>query len=97
MVEKRSATIIVALLLALGLGARGAGPFQQVGADGLVIMEAEDFDANISQGGHDFVLVTDPPGFSGKGAMRSLPDSGDIPILNEISVSRCDDLEVLGQ
>ncbi len=76
MVEKRSVTTIGILLLVMGLVAQAKGPFQQVGADGLVIMECEDFDANISQGGHDFVLVTDPPGFSGTGAMQSLPDSG---------------------
>ena len=76
MVKKRSTTIVWVLLLALGMAAQGAGPFQQVGSDGLVIIECEDFDANVSQGGHDFVLVTDPAGFSGTGAMRSLPDSG---------------------
>jgi len=76
MVKKHSVTIGWVLLLALGMAAQGAGPFKQVGADGLVFMECEDFDANVSQGGHDFVLVTDPPGFSGTGAMRSLPDNG---------------------
>jgi hypothetical protein len=64
------------LLLVLGSAAQGAGPFQQTGPDGLVIIECEDFDANVSQGGKDFVLVTDPPGFSGTGAMQSLPNSG---------------------
>jgi hypothetical protein len=49
---------------------------QDAGADGIVSMEAENYDDNISQGGHDWNFITSPSGFSGSGAMRSEPDSG---------------------
>ena len=39
-------------------------------------MEAEDFNNNVSQGGHYWITVTSPSGFSGKGAMRAMPDNG---------------------
>jgi lysophospholipase L1-like esterase len=53
-----------------------AGPVEQdPGADGLVIIEAEDFDAHIPQGGHSW---TDsfPTGYSGTGALESTPNIG---------------------
>jgi hypothetical protein len=54
-----------------------AGPFQQdSGADGLVVMEAEDFDANISQGGKSWVSYTATSGFAGAGAMITTPNTG---------------------
>jgi len=52
------------------------GPFQQdSGTDGLISIEAEHYDANVSQGGHDWTLVTTPTGFSGTGAMRATPNT----------------------
>ncbi len=43
---------------------------------GHVIMEAEGYHANASQGSHSWVFVTGPAGYSGDGAMRALPDTG---------------------
>jgi hypothetical protein len=68
--------MVLGLLSALGTAVRAAEPFEQMAADGLVVIEAEAFHDNVSQGGHDWVLVTTPAGFSGTGAMQSLPDSG---------------------
>ncbi len=47
------------------------------GPDNLVVLEAEDFDANTPQGGDSWVFDTSRAGFSGTGAMRALPDDGD--------------------
>lgn len=47
------------------------------GPNGMVVIETEDFDANIPQGNHHWTLITTPEGFSGAGTMYSLPDSGD--------------------
>ena len=51
-------------------------PYQQdAGVDGVVSIEVENFDASVSQGGHDWVAVY-PPGCSGAGAMQAQPDIG---------------------
>src|SRR5436190_14008878 len=50
--------------------------FQQTNPDGLVVMEAESFQTNTSQGGHDWTSTTAYAGFSGTGAMRVTPDDG---------------------
>ncbi len=53
------------------------GVYQQdSGAQGLLVMESEHFAGNVPQGGHNWVPVTDPAGFSGSGAMRASPVSG---------------------
>ncbi len=53
----------------------GADPFtQDTGLDGLVSMEAENFDENVPDGDHYWEFNTDPNGFSGAGFMRCLPD-----------------------
>ncbi|HIL70542.1 MAG TPA: CHRD domain-containing protein [Verrucomicrobia bacterium] len=56
----------------------GSGPYIQ-GDDGLVVIEAENFDANDSpKGGHAWEFdATVVAGFSGDGAMYALPDAGD--------------------
>lgn len=52
------------------------GPYQQDGGvDGLVVIEAEDFDANITQAGKQWSAVS-LAGYSGTGAMQSLPNTG---------------------
>jgi len=51
------------------------GEFVQDAA-GLVSLEAENRVAQTSASGHDWVLATDVPGFSGTGAMRGDPDNG---------------------
>jgi len=50
--------------------------------DGILSMEAENFDRNTPQGIHRWEFVMEPTGFSGTGAMRALPDTGDL-IINE--------------
>jgi len=49
---------------------------QDSGSDGIVSMEAENYDGNVSQGGHDWVSVTSPSGYSGSSAMRAEPKDG---------------------
>jgi hypothetical protein len=73
---KKHLLVVFGVVLALSGAVGAAGPFQQVSTDGLVVMEAEDFTANVPQGGKTFELATDWAGFSGTGAMQSLPNSG---------------------
>jgi hypothetical protein len=78
--------IVVFGIAALSLGwPRGAeacacqaagSSFQQSNPDGLVVMEAENFQANTPQGGHSWTLTTAFAGFSGTGAMQATPDNG---------------------
>ncbi len=49
---------------------------QDGGADGLVVLEAEHFNRKVAASDHEWVLVTNPTGFSGDGAMQAQPDSG---------------------
>jgi Gylcosyl hydrolase family 115 C-terminal domain len=75
----RRSMCFISFLLIWGLlcAVAGADPFQQdPGPDGIVSIEAEDFDNNVPQGNHTWDFITDTPGFSGTGAMRSMPDSG---------------------
>jgi hypothetical protein len=53
----------------------GTGAFQQdSGTDGIVSMEAENYDANTSQGSHDWISVTTPSGYTGTAAMNTTPN-----------------------
>ncbi|HID68470.1 MAG TPA: PKD domain-containing protein, partial [Roseibacterium sp.] len=57
-------------------GAGGTGAFiQSGGADGLVIMEAENNDGNTAQGGHNWVEVFAPAGFTGASAFQAQPNN----------------------
>jgi len=51
---------------------------QDPGPDGIVSMEAENFDNNASGVFHTWTLVTSPAGASGSGAMQALPNEVDI-------------------
>ncbi len=52
-----------------------ADVFQQdSGTDGVVSIEAEDYDANVPAGTHTWDLVT-PTGYAGSGAMQALPNT----------------------
>lgn len=54
-----------------------AGAFQQDNTtDGIVSIEAEDFNNNVPVGSHRWNLITSPAGFSGTGAVRAEPDNG---------------------
>jgi PKD repeat protein len=55
-------------------GGGGSGSF--IESAGMVVMEAENFHANISRSSHDWVLSTANAGFSGGGSMASTPDDG---------------------
>ncbi|MHC4216750.1 MAG: Calx-beta domain-containing protein [Planctomycetota bacterium] len=46
------------------------------GGDALICMEAENFAANQAGEEHTWELVTEPAGFSGKGALSAQPDNG---------------------
>jgi hypothetical protein len=63
-------------LTAVPTASESSAPYQQdAGVDGVVSIEVENFDASVSQGGHDWVAVY-PPGFSGAAAMQAQPDIG---------------------
>jgi hypothetical protein len=49
---------------------------QDSGPNGLIVLEAEDADANVSAGGTDWSLSTTQPGFSGTGALCACPNTG---------------------
>ena len=67
---------IIFLLLLGGAGAAGAGVYQQdPGTNGIVSVEAEHFDTNVSQGGHSWTSIA-PAGSSGSGAMEASPNNG---------------------
>ncbi len=75
---------LISFILVLGLApsVESADPYQQeAGPDGIVSMEAENFDENTPQGSHTWDFVTDPAGFSGTGAMRAMPNDG--TLINE--------------
>jgi len=80
----RKSIYLISFILALSLGSSviNADPFQQeAGPDSIVSIEAENFDENTPQGAHTWEFTTDPTGFSGTGAMRSLPNNG--TLINE--------------
>jgi hypothetical protein len=53
------------------------GAFEQdSGSDGIVSMEAENFDAEVARSSRDWNEVTSPSGYSGSGAMQALPNEG---------------------
>ena len=54
--------------------AGGAGAF--IESDGTVVFEAESYFDSITRSGDTWTEVTDPSGFSGDGAMQTLPDDG---------------------
>jgi hypothetical protein len=49
---------------------------QDSGSNSIVSMEAENYHDNITQGGHNWTLITSPTGCSGGYAMQALPDNG---------------------
>lgn len=64
-------------ILALALCSQAAGQvFDQAVADGLVVVEAENFRTNTPNGGHTWDLVATPTGFLGAGAMQANPNAG---------------------
>ncbi|MFH1884704.1 MAG: hypothetical protein ABIL62_18555, partial [Planctomycetota bacterium] len=82
MCKKLICLISFILVLSLATGVASADPYQQeAGPDGIVSMEAENFDENTPQGSHTWDFVTDPAGFSGTGAMRAMPNDG--TLINE--------------
>ena len=73
---------IVFVLCLTGSAANAVPFFQDDVPDGLLCIEAENFDRNTPQGEHTWEFVTEPAGYSGTGAMCALPDTGDL-IINE--------------
>jgi len=79
--ELTNLTFCLVLVLALAAGAIAADPFRQdQGPDGIVSMEAENFDENIPRPPHTWELITvaasgfvPPGGFTGGYAMQSTP------------------------
>ena len=58
----------------------GPAAFIQSGAaDGLLVMEAENYHATISRSGVDWLPTTSPSGFVGAGAMHTQPDGASFP------------------
>ncbi|MFH1884878.1 MAG: LamG-like jellyroll fold domain-containing protein [Planctomycetota bacterium] len=70
---------LISFVLVLGLATSvvSAEPLRQdPGPDGIVSVEAENFDENTPDGAHEWVFATEPAGFSGTGFMRAMPDGG---------------------
>ncbi|MHC4740258.1 MAG: hypothetical protein ACYS9Y_15220, partial [Planctomycetota bacterium] len=49
---------------------------QDSGADGIVSMEAENYDVYTQQGAHSWISVTTPSGYTGTAAMNTTPNDG---------------------
>ncbi|MFB0553607.1 MAG: LamG-like jellyroll fold domain-containing protein [Phycisphaerae bacterium] len=80
MCKKMTYLISFVLVLGLATGVKSAEPFEQdPGPDGIVSIEAENFDDNILKGASYWefvtstVVFTPADGFSGNGAMQSMP------------------------
>ena len=72
----RELIYLICLVFVLGLagGVATADPYQQdTGPDGIVSIEAENFDENTPYNIHEWIFVTEPAGFSGEGAMQNTP------------------------
>jgi hypothetical protein len=67
---------VVSLLLVSGLNADPGCYIQQAGDDGIISIEAENYNAKKTVEDHYWKLTTDKSGSSGKGAMVALPDDG---------------------
>ena len=77
MSKKMTYLISFVLVLGLATGVESAEPLRQdPGPDGIVSIEAENFDENTPEGVHEWVFLTEPHGFSGTGFMRAMPDGG---------------------
>ncbi|MCH8218729.1 MAG: hypothetical protein IH892_18380 [Planctomycetes bacterium] len=75
--SKKLFILAIALALVMGQLALAQTPLKQdAGPDGIVSIEAENFDENVPAGVHFWEFNTDPTGFSGDGFMRALPDGG---------------------
>jgi len=76
---QRKTIYLLSLLLLLSLTTRqtnAAFPFlQDSGPDGIVSMEAENFENNVPQGFHTWTLVNSPAGACGSKAMQALPNN----------------------
>lgn len=59
---------------------------QDPGTQGLISMEAENFDSNKAASGHEWSIATVPPGYTGASTMTANPDSGQ-SITSNISTS----------
>ncbi len=77
---RRKPFYALSLVLLLSLTARqtnAAFPFlQDSGPDGIISMEAENFENNVPQGFHTWTLVTSPAGACGSKAVQALPNAG---------------------
>jgi hypothetical protein len=72
---QRKCLLIIVIFLCVSFPAIVlCSPYQQ-GADGIVSIESENFDLNISQGTHDWVQFF-PSGYSGTAAMEAQPNTG---------------------
>ena len=63
-------TYLLSFILIIGLigGVANAQPLRQdTGPDGIVCVEAENFDDNIPDGVHEWIFNTEPIGYTGTG------------------------------
>jgi len=75
--SKRLLFCMMASLVICSCSFAGSGYYlQQEGKDGIISIEAENYKTKKVGGDHYWEFTTDKPGFSGKGAMVSLPDTG---------------------
>lgn len=77
---RRELIYSLSFVLLLGLATRQTNAaylyLQDSGPDGIVSMEAENFENNIPQGFHTWTLVNSPAGACGSKAMKALPNLG---------------------
>jgi hypothetical protein len=76
---RKKLILLISFVLVLGLaaGVAKAAPYQQdPGPDGILSIEAENFDKYTQQDGYAWQFLTEPAGFSGTGLMRAVPDDG---------------------
>ncbi|MHC4703938.1 MAG: LamG-like jellyroll fold domain-containing protein, partial [Planctomycetota bacterium] len=74
---KKSFFPISSIVVLALVGIANADPVtQDPGPDGIVCIEAEDFDENVPEGTHTWEFTVAIAGFSGDGYMRAVPDGG---------------------
>jgi len=73
--RSRAAAFCCLLLAGIAAAQAPSAGFQQDAATGLLSIDVEHFDGNVSQGGHSWSPVS-PAGASGGAALQALPNSG---------------------
>lgn len=94
--RKRTCSVCFILMASLAGASIAAYPLQQdPGPDGIVSVEAENFDGQTTApDGHVWNFIVSPAGFSGTGAMQALPNDGTTRSTNYVANSPRIDFKV---